>query len=63
MAARWTWLTVVIGVGGTMVVALFVVPLDAWQDMLVLFGCSAVFIILRSLHNEVTEGGDYGEAS
>ncbi len=52
LAARMTWLTVVIGVGGDMAIVLLVIDWDLWLKVLAVIGASSVGIIGRSLRNE-----------
>ena len=52
LAARFTWLTVVVGIGVDLLIALLVVPLDYWLPLASIVGASSVSIIGRSLFNE-----------
>ena len=52
LANRRTWVTVVVGVGGTLVIALPVVPLKWLVFIAGAFGLSSIGIISRSLYNE-----------
>lgn len=55
LAVKRTWITVVIGVGGDLLIALLVVELKPWLMMLAIIALSSVGIIFRSLHNELSE--------
>jgi hypothetical protein len=55
MAARFTWLTVVIGVGVDLLIALLIVPLEYWLPLVALVGASSVAIIGRSIYNELRD--------
>jgi hypothetical protein len=55
LAARFTWLTVVIGVGVDLFIALLVIPIDAWIQIMAIFGASSLSIIGRSLLNELRD--------
>jgi len=47
-----TWITVVIGVGGDLVIAAVCVPFDGWWRVAAIVVLSSVGIIARSLINE-----------
>lgn len=55
MAARLTWLTVVIGIGVDLVIALFIIPLDAWLRIAGVIAASSIAIIARSLLNDSSD--------
>lgn len=63
LAVRRTWLSVVIGVGGNMLILLSVLPLYQWFTVLTVIGASAVGIIARSLYNERRDEGAIEEVS
>lgn len=52
LVVRRTWITVVIGGGVNLLIALMVLEFHAWVAMVVIFAFSSVGIIVRSLHNE-----------
>lgn len=52
LAARYTWITVVIGVGADMAIALLIVDWDTWLKVLAVIAASSISIIGRSLRNE-----------
>jgi hypothetical protein len=52
LAARFTWLTVVIGIGGDLLIGLLVVPLEAWAMVTGIVALSSIGVIVRSLWNE-----------
>ena len=52
LARRRAWVTVVVGVGGDLAIALFVVPWDAWWRVALIVVASSAGIIFRSLWNE-----------
>lgn len=60
LAARMTWLSVVIGVGGDLLISLLIVPFKSWQRVAGVFALSSLGIIARSLVNEI---GDIVEVS
>lgn len=60
LAVRMTWLSVVIGVGGDLLISLLVIPFKSWQRVAGVFALSAVGLIARSLINEI---GDVVEAN
>ena len=62
MAARLTWLTVVIGIGVDLAIALFIVPLDAWLRVAGLITASSIAIITKSLLNSANEHRDLIES-
>lgn len=55
LARRRTWLTVVVGVGVDLLLALLLVPLVAWLAVVAIVALSAVGIVGRSLWNEHRE--------
>ncbi len=55
LAARFTWLTVVVGIGLDLLIALLVVPLDIWLWLVAIIAASSVPIIGRSLFNELRD--------
>ena len=55
LAARFTWLTVVVGVGVDLLIALLVVPLCYWLPLAAIIGASSVAIVGRSLINELRD--------
>lgn len=58
MAARLTWLTVVIGIGVDLVIALFIIPLDAWLRVAGIITASSIAVIARSLINQSADHRD-----
>jgi hypothetical protein len=52
LAKRRTWITVVVGVGGDMLIALLCISFGDWARMGMIIALSAVAIIVRSLFNE-----------
>jgi hypothetical protein len=52
MAVRRTWITVVVGVAGVMLLALLTIPFAAWLTTIELFALASLPIIVRSLANE-----------
>jgi hypothetical protein len=55
LAARYTWVTVVIGIGGDLLIALLIVPLEIWIGLVALISASSLSIIVRSLFNEMRD--------
>lgn len=55
LAQRRTWLTVVGGVGGDLIILLFAIPFQAWIRVFLVIALSSVGIIYRSLNNELGE--------
>jgi len=55
LAARFTWLTVVVGVGVDLLIALLVVPMCYWLPLAAIIGASSVAIVGRSLINELRD--------
>lgn len=51
-SARLTWLSVVVGVGLTLLIALIVIDVDLWLVLVSLFAASGTPIVIRSLINE-----------
>lgn len=58
VAARMTWLSVVIGVGVDLVILLLVVPVDTLMLVTAVIGLSAIPIIGRSILNEIKDQKD-----
>lgn len=52
VAARLTWLSVVIGIGVDLVILLFVIPFEYWHVVLAVIAGSSLAIIARSIINE-----------
>ena len=52
LAARLTWLSVVIGIGVDLLILALVIPLDAFIAVVAVIGASSLPIIARSLINE-----------
>lgn len=52
LAVRRTWLSVVVGVGVDLLIALLVVPFEVWLVVVAIVTASSVGIIGRSLYNE-----------
>jgi MFS-type transporter involved in bile tolerance (Atg22 family) len=52
LAARRTWITVVVGVGVTGAILLLVIPWEQWLLCVGVFAASAVGIVARSVINE-----------
>lgn len=52
LAARRTWITVVIGVGVVLLIALGEIPINWWLRFAALILLSSIGIIARSLRNE-----------
>jgi hypothetical protein len=55
LAIKRGWLTVVVGVGGDLLIALLVMPRRAWVQMVTIIAASSLPIITRSLINELSE--------
>lgn len=55
LALRRTWITVVIGVGVDLLIALLVIDLRTWLIISAIIVSSSVGIIARSLYNEVKD--------
>ena len=55
LAEKRTWVTVVIGVGGDLAIALGVVEWDAWWRVALIVVASSAGVIFRSLWNEQRE--------
>lgn len=55
MAARLTWLTVVVGIGVDLFIVLLVAPLEMWLQVVAVIAASSVAIIVRSIWNEVRD--------
>ena len=52
LTARYTWLTVVIGVGVDLLIGLLVVPIEVWVQLVAIVAMSSIGIIGRSIWNE-----------
>jgi hypothetical protein len=52
LAARLTWLSVVIGIGVDLLILALVIPLDAFIAVVAIIGASSLPVITRSLLNE-----------
>lgn len=52
LAARMTWLSVVVGCGVNLLIALLVIEISAWLLLVGLFVASGIPIVIRSLSNE-----------
>lgn len=55
VANKRTWLSVVIGVGGDLLILLALIPFDVWVIVVSVIALSSVAIIFRSLYNELRE--------
>lgn len=55
LAIRRTWITVVIGIGVDMVIALAVMPFTWWSRIALIVVLSSIGIIARSLINELRD--------
>jgi hypothetical protein len=55
LAIRRTWITVVVGVGADLLIALLVIPWPYWWPLAAVVALSALPIIVRSLINEYRE--------
>lgn len=55
LAAKRTWITVVVGLGLDLLILLLVLPWQIWLQVFFVIVFSAVLIILRSLVNEYRE--------
>lgn len=55
IAIRRTWIAVVVGVGGDLIIALAAIPWEYWRDLAIIVACSAIPIVARSLINEHRE--------
>lgn len=55
LAIKRTWITVVVGVGGDLLVLLLVLPLGLWLVVCEVVAGSAIGIVGRSLYNEWRE--------
>ena len=58
LALKRTWLTVVIGVGIDLLILLLVLDWQCWIKVFLVIALSSIFIIYRSLANELTEQQD-----
>jgi len=52
LAIKRTWITVVVGIGIDLVIALAVIPLQWWCNIALIIVLSSIGIIIRSLINE-----------
>ena len=52
---RRTWVTVVVGIGGDLFIAYWIIPFDAWIRVFGVVTLSSVGIIIRSFVNEHAE--------
>lgn len=52
---RRTWITVVVGVGGDLLIMLIVIPIEWWWQVVAIIVLSALSIIYECLHNELAE--------
>ena len=59
LAARMTWLSVVVGVGIDLVILYFVLPFEAWLQVCLVVAGSSIAIIIRSLVNEARDTRKY----
>jgi hypothetical protein len=55
LAVRRTWITVVVGVAGVGLIALLVVDIGAWLQLVAIMAASSLGVIIRSLINEFRE--------
>ena len=55
LAVRRTWITVVVGVAGVGLIALLVVDIGAWLQLVAIMAASSLGVIARSLINEFRE--------
>jgi len=58
LAYKRTWITVVVGVGVDLLLALPLLPFAYWRRLLTIIGLSSLGIIARSLLNELSEERD-----
>lgn len=59
LAYRRTWLTVVVGVGVDLLIAITIMPRKEWAKFTSIIGLSSIGIILRSLLHEYGEENDH----
>ena len=52
LALKRTWMTVVIGIGVDLLIAMAVVPTEVWVKVFVIIAASSLGVIARSLNNE-----------
>jgi len=52
LAVRRTWIAVIVGLGVDLLLALLVIPKDAWSYIVAIIVASSVGIIMRSVYNE-----------
>jgi hypothetical protein len=55
VSTKQTWLGVVIGCGGNLIILAMFMPLDQWIMLGAVFAASAVPVAMRSLHNQNKE--------
>lgn len=55
LARQRTWITVVVGVGVTMLLTLLIVPWDVWWQVMAVIAASSLGVITRSLLREWRE--------
>lgn len=55
LATRRTWFSVVVGVGGDLLIALIITPFDIWWNIVLIVLLSSLGIIYRSLQNELSD--------
>jgi len=55
IAARLTWLSVVIGVGVDLLIAMLVIDFEAWWRVVAIISASSIAIIARSLNHETND--------
>jgi hypothetical protein len=55
LVVKRTWITVVVGVGANLLIALAILPVDLWWKLVLIFALSSLPIIVRSLINELAE--------
>lgn len=53
LAIRRTWITVVVGIGGDLLIGLLVLEMRSWMLITAVIVFSSVGIIARSLYNEL----------
>lgn len=58
VAARLIWLSVVIGVGGDLLILLIVLPLSQWLYVCAVIGVSSIGVIVRSIYNEAHDAAE-----
>lgn len=55
LARRRTWLTVVVGVGGDLLILLLLLDMQGWLKVATVITLSSLGVIGRSLYNELRE--------